>query len=290
MFADLMTIIITTIVFGSVYTLIAIGLTLIFQTVRYFNFAHGAFFSAGAYFIWYLLNVLNFDYYLAIILLIPFSFLLGCFVQTVIQPLIDKEASPLVLILASFCVGSLIESGILILFGARPKLLPYPFEGSINFGGGVTMAYHKVLILLISFLLLTALILILYKTKIGIAMRAIAQERDAAYMVGINVKKLYAFSVGLSAILAGIGGWLLGCMLFLNPYLGSSSILWSGFIICTLAGSKAGLSATLLTAYLVAFLEATLMRYLPAYDVPPIIFMIVMIMLIIRPEGLFVKR
>lgn len=290
MFTDIMSIIIATIVYGSIYTLVSIGLTLIFQTVRYFNFAQGAFFSFGAYFVWYLLNTLELSYYSAIALLILASFLLGYFMQRAMQPLIDREASPLILILASFCIGTLIESGILIVFGARPKLVPSILEGFIDLGGGVTISYQKVFILLISFALLAALILILYKTKTGIAMRAVAQEKEAAYIAGINVKRIYAFSVGLSAILAGIGGWLLGSLLFLYPYIGSFSILWEGFIICTLGGIEAGLRGTLLSAYLVAFLRVTLMRYLPSYEVPPLIFMIVIIVLIIRPRGLFVRE
>lgn len=287
---DFLTILVTTLVNGSIYTLMAIGLTLIFQTVQYFNFAHGAFFTFGAYFMWFLLYALKLDYSLAIVLLIPVSFILGYAVQKIMQPLIDREASPLILILASFCIGTLIESIILIIFGARLKRIPYPFEGYITFGSGVTMSYHKILISFSSILLLIILTFILYKTKMGIAMRAIAQERDAAYLVGINVKRMYAFSVGLSAILAGIGGWLLGCQLFIYPTFGSSELLWEGFIVCTLGGIEAGMKGTLFTAYLVAFLEATLTRYLPAYDVPPIIFFIVMISLLIKPQGLFVKE
>jgi len=286
---DLSVIITSTLVSGSIYTLMVIGLTLIFQTVQYFNFAHGSFYTFGAYFVWYLLYVLNIDYIAAILILFPVSFILGFAMQRFsIQSLVDREASPLVLILATFCVGSVIESVILLIFGGRLKRLPYPFEGYVSFGVA-TMSYHKLLILVTSTLLVVIFALILHKTKMGTAMRAVAQEKETSYLAGINVRRTYATVVGLSAILACVGGWLLGCLIFMTTDFGSADILWEGFIVCTLGGTKAGMKGAILASYLVAFLETTLMRYLPMYNVPPIIFVIVIVALLIRPEGIFVK-
>jgi len=287
---DLSVIITSTLISGSIYTLMVIGLTLIFQTIRYFNFAHGSFYTFGAYFVWYLLYVLELDYVVAILILFPASFILGFAMQRFsIQSLVDREASPLVLILATFCVGSIIESTLLLIFGGRLKRLHYPLEGYIEFGGA-TMSHHKLLILITSTVLLVIFALVLHKTKMGTAMRAIAQEKEASYLAGINVKRTYATVVGLSAILACIGGWLLGCLIFMTPDFGSADILWEGFIVCTLGGSKAGMKGSIFASYLVAFMKTTLMRYLPMYNVPPIIFAIVIIALLIRPEGIFVKR
>ena len=285
---DLSVIIISTLVSGSIYTLMVIGLTMIFETIRYFNFAHGTYFTYGAYFIWYLINVTKINYWIAILLLFPAAFILGYASQKyIIQSLVDREASHLVLILATFCIGSVVESIILLIFGGRLKRLPYPFEGYIKFGGA-TMSYHKLLIFITSIMLLVIFTLILYKTKRGTAMRAIAQEREASYLVGIDVRNIYAITVGLSAILACVGGWLMGCLLFMTPAFGGG-ILWKGFIVCTLGGRKAGMRGSVFTSYLVAFIETTLMRYLPMYNVPPILFAIVIISLLIRPEGIFVR-
>ncbi|MFQ6052704.1 MAG: branched-chain amino acid ABC transporter permease [Candidatus Bathyarchaeia archaeon] len=284
---DLSVIIISTLVSGSIYTLMVIGLTMIFETIRYFNFAHGVYFTFGAYFVWHLLNIVKLDYWVAILLLIPTSFILGYASQRfIIQSLVDREASHLVLILATFCLGWIIESVILLIFGGRLKRLPYPFEGYIKFGVA-TMSYHKILIFITSTLLLIVFTLILYKTKKGIAMRAIAQEREASYLVGIDVGSIYAITVGLSAILATVGGWLMGGLLFMTPTFGGD-ILWKGFIVCTLGGRKSGMKGSVFTSYLVAFIETTLMRYLPMYNVPPILFAIVIVALLIRPEGIFV--
>lgn len=286
---DLMVIIMSTLVSGSIYTLMVVGLTLIFQTIRYFNFAHGAFYTFGAYFVWYLLYSLNLDYVASVLILLPASFILGFAVQRFsIQLLVDREASPLVLILATFCVGSIIESTLLLIFGGRLKRLPYPVEGYITFMGA-TMSYHKLLILIISTSLIVIFAYILNKTKMGIAMKAIALEKEASYLAGINVRRIYATVVGLSAVLAGIGGWLFGCMIFMTPDFGSSTLLWEGFIVCTLGGRRAGMKGSILASYFVAFLETVLMRFLPMYDVPPIIFAIVIIGLLIRPEGIFVR-
>ena len=285
---DLSVIIISTLVSGSIYTLMVIGLTMIFETIRYFNFAHGTYFTYGAYFIWYLISIMEINYWLAFLLLFPAAFILGFLSQRyVIQILVDREASHLVLILATFCIGSVIESIILLIFGGRLKRLPYPFEGHINFGGA-TMSYHKLLIFITSTLLLVVFTLILHKTKNGIAMRAIAQESEASYLVGINVKRTYAITVGLSAILACVGGWLMGALQFMTPTFGGG-ILSKGFIVCTLGGRKAGMKGSVFASYLVAFIETALMRYLPMYNVPPILFAIVIIGLLIRPEGLFVR-
>jgi len=286
---DLAAIIISTLVSGSIYTLMVVGLALIFQTIQYFNFAHGSFYTFGAYFVWYLLYILKLDYFTSVLILIPASFILGFVMQRfLIQQLVDREASPLVLILATFCVGSIVESTLLLIFGGRLKRLPYPIEGSIEFMGA-TMSYHKLLILIISTSLLVFFAYILNKTKMGTAMRAMAQEKEASYLAGINVKRMYATVVGLSAVLAGIGGWLFGCMIFMTPDFGSSTILWEGFIVCTLGGAKAGMKGSIFASYLVAFLETVLTRFLPMYNVPPLIFMMVILMLLIRPEGILVK-
>ena len=285
---DIVVIFISTLVSGSIYTLMVIGLTMIFETIQYFNFAHGTYFTFGAYFVWYLLNIEKMNYWIAIILLIPASFILGFIMQRlIIQSLVDRESSSLVLVLATFCVGSIIESIILLIFRGRLKRLPYLFEGYIKVRGA-TMSYHKLLIFITSTLLIIIFTFILYKTKRGTAMRAIAQDREASYLVGINVRRIYAITVGLSTILASMGGWLIGCLLFITPAFGGE-ILWKGFIVCTLGGSKAGMKGAILTSYLVAFIETTLMRYIPMYNVPPILFALVIIGLLIRPEGIFVR-
>jgi branched-chain amino acid transport system permease protein len=285
---DLSVIIISTLVSGSIYTLMVIGLTMIFETIQYFNFAHGTYFTYGAYFVWYLINIIEINYWIAVLLLFPAAFILGYASQKyIIQSLVNREASHLVLILATFCIGSIIESIILLIFGGRLKRIPYPFEGYIKFGGA-TMSYHKLLILITSIVLLVIFTLILYKTKRGTAMRAIAQEREASYLVGIDVSNIYAITVGLSAVLACVGGWLMGCLLFMTPTFGGD-ILWKGFIVCTLGGRKAGMRGSVFSSYLVAFIETTLSMYIPMYNVPPILFAIVIISLLIRPEGIFVK-
>ena len=285
---DLAGIFISTLVSGSIYTLMVLGLTMIFETIQYFNFAHGTYFTFGAYFIWYLINISKFDYFVAILLLIPASFIFGYIMQrSIIQTLVEREAGHIILILATYCISVLIENTILLVFGGRLKRLPYPFEGYIMFGGA-TMSYHKILIFIISTLLLVIFTFILHKTKRGMAMRAVAQDREASSLVGINVKGIYAITVGLSTILAGVGGWLMGCLLFMTPTFGGG-MLSNGFIVCTLGGRQAGMKGSVFTSYLIAFIETALRRYLPIYNVPPILFAIVIVSLLIRPEGIFVR-
>lgn len=286
---DIATIFLATLVSGAIYALMVIGLTMIFETIRYFNFAHGTLFTFGAYFIWHLLNINKINYLVAILLLIPVAFGVGFVTQRyVIQSLVDKKATHLVLILATFCVGSIMESVILLMYGGRLKRLPYIFEGHITLAQA-TMSYHKLMILVLSTLLLFVMLLILYKTKIGLAMRAIAQDNEAAYLVGIDVRTIYAITLGLSTILACLGGWLMACFVFLTPSFGGG-ILNKGFIVCTLGGRKAGMKGSVITSYLVAFIESVLQRYMPMYNVPPILFAIVIIGLLIKPEGLFVRE
>ena len=266
-----------------------IGLTIILDTIEYLNFAHGVYFTFGAYLVWYLLNITQINFWIAIIILIPSAFLLGYLTQRfIIQRLVNKEASSLVLILATFCIGSIIESIILIIFGGRIKMLTPPFEGFVDIAGA-TMSYHKILIFGSTMLLMAIFTFILYKTKNGIAMRSIAQDREVSYLMGINVGQIYAIIVGLSAILACLGGWLMGSLIFLTPTFGGD-ILWKGFIVVTLAGRRAGLRGSLFSSFFVAFVETALQRYLPMYNVPPILFAIVIAGLLIKPEGLFQRK
>ena len=286
---DVATIFLSTLVSGAIYTIMVVGLTMIFETIRYFNWSHGALFTFGAYLVWYLFNVTKTNYLFAIIILIPVGFGVGFIIQTYfIQTLVDKKASDLILILATFCVGVLIQNIILIVFGGRLKRLPYLFEGHITFFQA-TMSYHKLMIFIISSLLVIIITTILNKTKVGLAMRAVAQDNEAAYLVGIDVKRIYAITLGISAVLACIGGWLMACFVFLTPSFGDT-ILSKGFIVCTLGGRKAGIKGSIMTSYLVAFIETTLQRYMPMYHVPPIVFAMVIMGLLIKPEGIFVRR
>lgn len=272
------------ILYGSIYGLMAMGLTLVWGSLRLLNMAHGALYLAGGYLAWAFVHGLA----LPVIVALPAAVLgaaaIGVVLQTVlITPMLAKPGWDSASIIATVGASISMESGALLLFGPETRKLPGLVDGQVMLGG-VSIEWHKILVVVVALLCLHALDAFLRRSRHGLAIRAVAQNMDAARLMGVPVRRVFAIVMGLSAALAGLAGVLLTPIYYLSPGSGFDPMLKA--LVVTIFGGLGSTRGTLHAAYLIGLLEAFLQVYLGAGWALPGIFLFVILILAIRPSGL----
>lgn len=272
---------------GSLYAMMAVGLALVWTTIGVFNFSHGVLMMLGAYFAWQLV-----DWGLAPALAFPIAVLLmagvGWVLQaTVVRPLIGRANLVLVVVITTLAAGSLIENGVLELWGPRSKQIPPLVAGNAMLGG-VGVSLHQIAIIVVTPIILLALWLFLNRTRLGLALRAVAQNEDAARLVGLNVTMLYGLAFAIAASLAALAGIFLGGYRFMTPVMGADPLLKA--LIVVVFGGISSISGPIFAAYLIGFFEAICSYYFGLYWTPALLFAALILTLMIKPEGIFASR
>ncbi|TIM22695.1 MAG: branched-chain amino acid ABC transporter permease, partial [Mesorhizobium sp.] len=183
---------------GSLYAMMAVGLALVWTTIGVFNFSHGVFMMLGAYFAWQLVA-----FGLPVVIAFPLAVIVmagaGWILQaSVVRPLIGRPNIVLVVVITTLAAGSLMENGALTVWGPRSKQLPSLIEGNTTIAG-VGVSLHQIAIIVITPLILAALWSFLNRTRLGLALRAVAQNEDASQLVGLNVTALYGLAFAIAA-------------------------------------------------------------------------------------------
>jgi len=273
---------------GGVYALVGIGLTIIFGVMRIINFAHGDLLMVGMYLTYFIFTLLGVDPFLSILISIPLMFLLGAFLQKVfINRVLD--ALPQNQILLTIGLGLVMSNTAMMLFTSDYKILTTSYSsGSVSLGG-ISISTP----LLVSFLITAAITAFLYwfllKTDTGQAIRATAQDRDAAQLMGINVKRMSVLATGLGAALAGTAGALISPTYYIYPQVGSAFTL-KAFVIVVLGGMGSIVGATL-GGIVIGVTEsvAAVTPYIGSGLKEAVVFVLFLLVLLFRPAGLLGK-
>ena len=289
------------IILGSLYALMAMGLTLIYSTIRILNFAHGAFFMAGAYIVWWLntpesatrlfgtmipVSGLQLPLFVAVIPAVIIIFGAGVVTQkALILPLIRKPNTLITTLVATLALATILESVATVIFGGgRFSYAQELVEGNVRFGG-LIVTYVEIIQFAVAIGVLAALYLFLKKSRIGIGMRAVAQDLDAASLCGINTQTVYLLTFGIGAALAALAGFLLTNIIFLSPSVGATP-LTIAFIVVVFGGIGS-VPGTVIASYVVALVQQYVTLFLdPSWGLS-FAFILMIAVLIIRPRGLF---
>ncbi len=290
------------IILGSLYALMAMGLTLIYSTIRILNFAHGAFFMAGAYIVWWLntpqsylsrlglgslgVSGLQIPLLVAVIPAVIIIFGAGVVTQrALILPLIKKPNPLITTLVATLALATILESVATVIFGGgRFSYAQELVEGNVRFGG-LIVTYVEIIQFAVAIGVLAALYLFLKKSRIGIGMRAVAQDLDAASLCGINTQTVYLLTFGIGAALAALAGFLLTNTIFLSPSVGATP-LTIAFIVVVFGGIGS-VPGTVIASYVVALVQQYVTLLLdPSWGLS-FAFILMIAVLIIRPRGLF---
>lgn len=274
------------IVLGAGYALISTGHTIIFGLMKVSNFAHGEFYMLGAYFAFTFLNKLALPFGIAFFLTIVCAILLGYLLNQLVFRYVrdDMTVNGLVTIGLSIFLTNLAQD----IWGAQPRHLKNPFRGETIFFGDVAVTPERMFIIFAAVVTLLSFFYILKYTKPGKAFRATFQQRDAARLVGIDVERIYLASTIIGTVLACIAGTLLGLVYSLEPTMGvkAISVAWSVVV----AGGPGSFAGAITIGLLMGVVESLGGGYLSSAYKDAFPFLILMIILIVRPQGIFSKK
>ena len=274
------------IIAGSIYVLIAIGFTIIYRTVRFFHLAHGAVYTAGAYAAYTLIKLLKVSPILAVPIAVLLSALLGVVIDLLVyRPLRKEGASDLVLLLASFGAFIFVQNLIQLIYGAQILTLRSGEvkEGHHIFGAVITDV--QILILLVSLLLMLILWLFIHKTKIGKAMRAVADDPLGASVVGIDPERIIFMAFLVGSALAGIAGMLISLETNIEPTMGFTAILKG--MIAAIIGGIGSIPGSVFGGFFLGLAENLGIWKIPSGWKDAISFVILIIFLLFRPSGIW---
>ena len=273
-------------VVGCSYALIAVGLTAIFGLMEIANFAHGQFYMLGAYFTYWLTRIVGLNFWTGLVASVIGVMLVGVILERTLFRIL-RGASLSSSVLATIALSIFLENLALNVWGPRPQKILSPFEtGSIEFLGVFTTP-ERLLMLFVTVLIVILLHLGLRHTQTGKAIRATFQQREAAALVGIDIDRLYTLTFAIGAGLAALAGVLLGTIFVVQPSMGGIATL-KAFVVVTLGGisSFAGGIAGGLVLGLAESFGAIIA---PAYK-DAVGFILVMLLLLYKPDGLFGKK
>jgi len=274
---------------GSIYALIAIGFTVIYRTVNFFNFAHGIVYTAGAYLAYTFFILLDIPFYVSFILAVLFASGLGVLIDRLVyRPLRKQKASNLIFLLASFGVFILLQNLIQMIYGAQILTIR---TGEVKEGHhvlGAVITDTQIVIIIVAIVLFILLWLFIQRTKLGKAMRAVADDPLAANVVGINPERIITASFAIGSALAGIAGILISFETNLEPTMGFSALLKG--IIASIVGGIGSIPGAVLGAYFLGLVENFGIWYISAGWKDAIAFGVLIVFLLFRPQGILGKR
>jgi len=272
---------------GSVYALMAVGMTLVYGVTKAFNFAYGDFFNMGGYFAWILIVGLGIQFggYLTIIVLvIPMLFAVGYGLEKLlIAPLRKRKDWENKVMMLTLGLALFLTSLYTVVFGAKLKSLPPMLTGILEVGQ-LVFAYQDILIFVMSLGGILLFSWLLNNTRIGMAVQAVAQNPLGAKIVGTPQGRIFASTFAISTVMVGFGGILLSQKWFINPM--SGGIIMVKAWVVTAFGGMGSIRGGLYAAFIIGMLEAFVgWLFGLSYGIIAL-FVLLLATLVLRPQGL----
>jgi branched-chain amino acid transport system permease protein len=277
-------IIITSLIHGSTYALLAIGFSLIFGVARIVNIAHTAFYMVASYCIYFVTHKLGYHPVLGMLIAMPLVTLLGLIsYKLFIDPIREHEGAVLI---GTIALAIALQEVMLILFTGDYLSVPALIGGYFTIFG-VKVFYQQLITFVAALVVLGALRLLLMKTRLGLAIRSTAEDREVANLMGMNESRVAMMTVGISIALAGFTGAVIVPLTIVEPF------MWMHPLIMMLAvvvlGGLGSIKGSFVAAYILGFAEALVVFLIPmgAFLKGSVALSIMILVLLIRPEGLF---
>ena len=275
---------------GSIYAVMTVGMTLIYGTLRTLNMTQGAMVMIGGYVAWMVFDGLGWGPILGGVAAAFVGFAFGVAIQqAAIRPLIGRRGVDfeMTAFISTFAVAIILSNVALRIYGARSKAVPPVIHGRLHLLEGISVSWHSVVVAGIAVGTLLALGAFLSKTRYGLAISAVAQQLDAARLMGIPAQRVYNLTMGVSSALAAIAGVLLASIFFVSPNAGDLPLLKA--LIVAIFGGLGSVRGTILAAYIIGLAEALVSLYFGVKWSLPLLFLSIMIVMLVRPTGLLGK-
>ncbi|BAQ60712.1 high-affinity branched-chain amino acid transport system permease protein LivH [Geminocystis sp. NIES-3708] len=271
---------------GSIIALAAVGLTLTLGILRLSNFAHGDFLTVGAYLTW-LVNNNGVNIWLSMIVAAVGTIILMLISEQLLwKPMRDKRSNSTSLIILSIGLALFLRNGILFIWGGSNQNYDLPLLEAIDIGG-VKIAYYRVIVIVLTLIAIVALHFILKNTKIGKAMRAVADNIDLARVSGINVEQVVLFTWVITAVLTAMGGGLYGLITAVRPNMGWFLIL-PMFAAISLGGIGNPYGA-IAGGLIIGIAQELSVPFFGSEYKLAVALVIMIVILLVRPQGIFSK-
>ena len=269
---------------GLNYALIALGLSLIFGIMGIVNFAHGEMYMLGGYAAYYLVGRFGLNFFVTIVAAVIMVGLLGVFLEKALfRPLTTRPKEALTSFIAAVGLAWVLQMLAVICFGDLDRSVPSAFKGIIRMGG-VVITKERLATIIIGIALIVLLNLFLLRTRIGRAIRAVAEDKEAAALQGVQVGRISALSFGVGCALASAAGALMAPIFSINPFLGGEVIL-KAFLVVILGG-MGSIPGAMLGGLVLGFTESFGSLFFTVPTVSVITFILIIMILILRPQGL----
>jgi branched-chain amino acid transport system permease protein len=270
--------------------LIASGLCLIFGIMHIVNFAHGEFFMLGGFGAWlffvkYPLPFIEAEtlrYILAVILAMVFVGILGVIAEKYIFRPFRGNLQATIIVATGLML--ILQAGSLVSFGVTDKAISSPFSGMFSFGS-ISLSSERMAAIICGVVFIIAMYFFILRTKLGKAMRAVAQDQEAAQVQGINIGLIFSLSMAIGCALAAAGGALVGPIFYVNPYMGVEPIM-KAFVVIILGG-MGSLPGAIICGFIIGMTESFVTTYVGAHFAMVVVFLLLIGVLLVRPTGIF---
>jgi branched-chain amino acid transport system permease protein len=264
-----------------VYVLVALGLTLIFSIMGIINFAHGEFYMLGGFVAYYAYGKLGVNYWLTLVVAVVVVGAAGALTERwLFAPLRDNPMSAFI---GSLGLLWVLQSAATVMFGVMDKEVKSPFPGVIR-QLGMIVSFERLVVIVCSAALIICLYVFIQRTRYGMALRAVAQDRRAAALQGINIDGISTLAFAIGCALAGVAGVLLAPVFVVSPFMGGLPVI-KAFIIVILGG-MGSFSGAMIGGLALGLIESVAPIFVPIATVDILSFVLVMLVLVLRPRGL----
>ena len=273
-------------ILGSTYALLGIGLTLIFGIMRVVNFTHGELYALGAYAVFFLEVSLGVNFFLALVLAVIIGCAVGAAIEFVLlRPLLDADIDTTMLVMIGAWI--VMQNTELFYWGGVSKAIMTPFPDEPLQVGPIFVSWLRLFVLVMALILIGATYVLINGTKLGKAMRATFQDRDTAALMGVNIKGIYTATFAIGSGLAAAAGALLGPVFLVTPSMGDLASLKAFAIV--ILGGLGNITGATLGGFILAFVEEIGAGYISSGYRDAMGFLIIIIVLLFKPTGLFAR-
>jgi branched-chain amino acid transport system permease protein len=276
------------VVVGSLYVLVALGLTLIYGVLVQINFAHADIVTLGAFTAYFMTHLFGGNYFAGIAAALIVGGVLGWLVNAVIFAPLRERGSELLPLIATIGVSITLQNAMLVLLGPIPYAFDTPYSNNVIRFSGIFLTVQSALIIVMSTIAIGLLYIFMKFTFLGKALRAVSQDRETAALMGINPNQLIMLTFVIASALAGVSGAMLGPVLVLTPFAGTSVIVKAFAIV--IIGGFGNVEGTIIAGLIVGLIESYTTQFLDPGLIDIVVFALLLLTLAVRPTGLIAEK
>ncbi len=277
---------------GSVYALLALGFTVIFGTLRMVTFAHGEIFMVGAYIGLSLFTYFSPNFFFALVIVLLATFILGAVMEIVAFRFL-RDAPHFSSLLVTIGISILLINVAQLIWGPGTRAVPPAIIEDLAYSeiefNGIYVTYLQLAVLGVAIALMVAMYLFMERTKIGMAIRATAQDHEAAFAMGVNVNRVFTFTFAIGSMMGGVAGLLVG--LYYNVFFPTmGTLLGLKAFSASVVGGLSSLPGAVVAGLIIGVVESFAVEVWDAGVRHMVSFLFMIVVLIARPAGLFGKK